>query len=470
MTKLPSESWYGSQPGILETQIRYTPVEPEQHRKLVTRLRLLHNIPYKTMTREIKHGQSWLRGALILLLWGVVFDNGFVIAASLTLLVYTGVGYVWDATSLMGLQYQRLFEVMGTASGKLGNPRAFLGESIKLTLRVANRKPIPLLAVEVEDSFPAGLPLKDVKTTYNRSSNRMELRSFWIPGALQTLTRHYTIHCEQRGFHKFGPAKLTTGDGFSLFTRTVVLPTVQSVIVYPKLYAVEELALSAENALGERSTTVSLFEDPLRTAGIRNWQPEDEQRRIHWPATARHQRLLSRIFEPSQALQVMIFLNCATLERYWEGSIPELAEKAISVAGSIAAHCVEKRLPAGLAVNAYWPGSDQDLRLLPGRSPAQLTRILEMLATVDLPNHPFEAHLLSEAPNLPRGATLVIVTAVTYDALWVALQHLAHTGRKLVLFTLAPAYPDVILPNFKIFHLPHLAEDSMAPREYNTCS
>ena len=232
------------------------------------------------------------------------------------------------------------------------------------------------------------------------------------------LTRRFTVHCTQRGYHTYGPALLSTGDAFGMFGRKGKLPAQQRLIIYPRLYTVAELGLPAKNPFGERAAAARLVEDPLRTAGIRDWQPADGLKRVHWKATARHQALLSRVYEPSQEPQMQIFLNVATLERHWLGHIPELMERAISVAGSLAALCAEQRLPVGLIANGYLPGSDQPLRLLPGRSPDQLMRILELLAaTTGFAAQPIEELLLHESPRLPWGSTLLVVTAIaTRDA------------------------------------------------------
>ena len=200
--------------------------------------------------------------------------------------------------------------------------------------------------------------------------------------------------------------------------------------------------------------------------GIREWQSSDSLRRVHWKATARHQSMLSRVYEPSEESQVLIFLNSATLKRHWLGSIPELFERAISVAASLASLAAEQRLPVGLITNGVLPASDQPLRLLPGRSPDQLLRILEMLAAVSPFNlHAIEDLILQEAPKLPWGATLVVVTAIAYDELLSTLMDLAAAGRRIVLFTLAEEPPSERLPHITVFHLPHLVQDIIAPLE-----
>ena len=161
---------------------------------------------------------------------------------------------------------------------------------------------------------------------------------------------------------------------------------------------------------------------------------------------------------------MLIFLNVATLERHWLGHIPELMETAVSVAGSLAQVAAEARLPVGLIANGVLPGSDQPLRLLPGRSPGQLVRILELLAAVTpFASTPVEDLLLRESPRLPWGATLVVVTAIAHDGLLAALLDLRRAGRKVVLFTLAEEPPVRRLEGIPVYHLPHLVAHVIAP-------
>ncbi len=396
-----------------------------------------------------------LRLAVPLAFLGLVLGNGFLLAVGIVLLVILGLSWAWDALSLRGLIYRR----------QITESRAFLGETLEITLEVYNRKLLPLAWLQVDDAFPVALEMEGVELEQFRLSHQGIFRSFWTAGALQRLTRRLTLHCTARGYHVFGPATLRTGDGFGLFSRRALLTEELRVIVYPRLYPAAALRLPAKNPLGNLASKQRLFEDPLRTAGIREWQPGDSLRRIHWRAMAKHQRLLSRVYEPSEEPQVAIFLNVATLARHWAGSIPELFERTVSVAGSLAALAVEERLPVGLTANAYWPGSDQLLHIAPGRSPDQLMHILELLAAVS-PNAvtPIETLLLREAPRLPWGATLMVVTAVAHADLLHALVDLEQAGRKIVLFTLAEEPPHELPPGLRVFHLPHLVEGVVAPR------
>lgn len=404
----------------------------------------------------LQAGTLWFRFGLLLLLVGIWLPVPFFQAVACGCLAFAAVGWLWDRLSVVNLEYRRHFS----------EQRAFLGETIRLTLEVHNRKVLPLSWLEIVDSAPFALHQTDEAFKADPVARTAELRTFWRPNVLQRVTREYAIPCVQRGYHVYGPARLRTGDGFGLFRRSVRLSGPQVVIVYPRLYTALELRLPAKNPFGVAASKAQLLEDPLRTAGVREWQPADRLRQIHWKATARHQRLLSRFYQPSEEPQVLVFLNAATLPRYWEGYVTVLLERAISVAGSLAALCIEQCLPVGLIANAYWPGSDQTLRLLPGRSPQQFMRILELLAAVTpYASRPLEELLLREGPALPWGATLLVVTPIAHEALLTAIRDLARSGRKVVLFTLAEKPPESLLPGILVYHLPHLIEDLVAPQE-----
>jgi uncharacterized protein (DUF58 family) len=372
--------------------------------------------------------------------------------------VIAGVTWAWSELSLFGLHYRR----------NLSEVRAFLGETVELTLEVRNQKFLPLTWLEVIDVFPGLLPIDGRPVGVEPSSNSGQFRSFWSVGPFQRLTRRFAITCNQRGFHTFGPASVSTGDAFGFFSRRATLPAQQRLIVYPRLYPVAELGLPARNPFGLQTSHQRLFEDPLRTAGIRNWRPEDGWRRVHWKATARQQELLSRVYEPSEEPQVLVFLNVATMPRHWQGHVPEVLERAVSVAASLAALATERRLPVGMLANGFLPGGDQPLRLLPGRSPNQLTRILEMLASVSpFAVAPIEELLLREAPRLPWGVTIVVVTASTHEELLSALGDLGRAGRQVVLFSLAERPPAHVPAGLRVYHLPQLANEVIAPACYS---
>jgi len=411
---------------------------------------------YLDLEKDTQFSEAWIMLGIMLTLGGLLLNIQSMLAVALILFVVAAAGWLWNELSLFGLHYQRHFS----------ETRAFLGETIELTLEVRNQKFLPLTWLQITDVFPASLPLDQGKIVVNPATNQGEYLTFWMPGAFQRLKRNFTFHCTERGYHTYGPTTISTGDGFGLFIRKAKRHNREHIIVYPRIYSVAEMRLPTKNPLGDRGVERRIFEDPMRTKGIREWRSGDGLRRVHWKATARHRQMLSRIYEPSEDPQILIFLNVSTMRRAWQGHIPELLERLISVAGSLAAMCVDMRLPVGLIANGFLPGSDQTIRLLPGRSPEQLVRILELLAAITpVFAQPIEELLLREAPRLPWGATVVVVTAVVHDELLAALSDLEQAGRQIVLFTLAEEPPVREIPGVLVYHLPHLVEDLIAPKE-----
>jgi len=405
-------------------------------------------------SKDTQFTGAWVLLGLGLTFFGLWLDSRFLLVTALSIFVIAGVAWAWNHFALAGIEYQRRFSEV----------RAFQGETVELTLEVRNRKPLPVTWLQVTDIFPGALPIDGQIVSLNAATNQGEYTSFWSLGGFGHLTRRFRVECVQRGFHTFGQANLTSGDAFGFFSVAGTLAGQQRLIVYPRLYGIADLALPAKNPFGERMAEKPLLEDPLRTAGIRDWMPGDGVRRVHWKATARYQQMLSRLYEASEEPQVMLFLNVATMERHWLGHYPELMERTISVAGSLAVLCAERRQPVGLIANGFLPGSDQPLRLLPGRSADQIVRIMEMLAAVTaFATEPIEKLLLREARRLPWGATLVVVTAIAHEGLLESLRELHQAGRRIVLFTLAEHPPEGDLPGILVYHLPHLVDDLIAP-------
>jgi uncharacterized protein (DUF58 family) len=216
----------------------------------------------------------------------------------------------------------------------------------------------------------------------------------------------------------------------------------------------EELGFPSKEPFGERKAHRRLLEDPLRTIGIRDYHPEDSLRHIHWKATAHRGELQVRVFEPTTTLTLAILLNIATFEHSWQGVLPDLFERTISTAGSIATWAVGQKYKVGLTANGSLPLSDQPIRVPPGRSPGQLAAILEALAAVtSFATSSIHELLRRESPRLPWGATLVVVTGIVTDNLAMMILRLRDAGRRIALVSLADDPPPQ-LDGVTIYHLP----------------
>jgi uncharacterized protein (DUF58 family) len=369
---------------------------------------------------------AWFYSALLILFLAAVLREPGMAAVAVLLLLTASLSWLWNRFCLSQVSYERVFS----------EQRVFPGEHVVLTVRVANRKILPLAWLETVDEFPSRLPLLKGKVMQSANplvaslSHAVSLR--WY----ERINWRYEFAAAARGYFPFGPVSIRSGDPFGFFQTGGKLPNVDYLIVYPRVVDLDHLGLPFKQPFGEVRSRERIFEDVSRSIGIRDWRQGDERRRIHWKATARRQGLQVRVYEPTSTLSVAIFLNVATLPATWEGSDPELLEAAITAAASLANFALEGRCPVGLYANTSLPNSDQSIRIAPGRSPAQLTTILEALAKVTaFPTVPLEDLLTAECGRLPWGVTLVIVSAVLPESLLATLVRLRDAGHRL---TLAP--------------------------------
>ncbi len=387
----------------------------------------------------------WIVLILLLLVVGVPLEIRPLLAVAAFLTVTVGVAGLWNHYALRGVSYERRFS----------ERRAFLGEDVQVIVNLINRKWLPVSWLLAYDLWPRQIPLMAGGALYGmpRETHSYLVNAFSIRGN-QRISRHYTLHCNRRGIYFFGPVRVRTGDLFGLFLQQGGHAREDKLIVYPKILPVEALELPPRNLFGEIRTRQRTFEDPSRVIGVRDHLPGDSFRNVHWKATARNQRLQSKVYEPTAAHNVVIFVNVATSEDYWRGADETTLEWAVTVAASVANYAVEQRFGVGLVANGSFYRSDQAIKVLPGRSPQQLTHILEALAGVTgYATAPIEALLMAESPRLPWGATLVVISAAISEDLLAALIRLREVGRRLALIALT-RQPPVTLPGAVVYHLP----------------
>jgi uncharacterized protein (DUF58 family) len=151
---------------------------------------------------------------------------------------------------------------------------------------------------------------------------------------------------------------------------------------------------------------------------------------------------------------MMLCLNVATLPKYWAGTYPDLLEQLIKITATLAYESVQRGYAVGLISNGCLAHADRPFRLPPGRSPRQLAQLLQALAEVSaFMTAPFERYLLKAAPDIPYGATLVLITALVSPELVDTLFRLKKFRRNMILISLEENAPPAI-PGIRAIHLP----------------
>ena len=390
---------------------------------------------------------AWVPLSIIYLIIAFATDrNPALIALGCVLLLIVGISTAWKNVSLYGVLYKRAFN----------RTRVFPGEPIEMTLTISNNKLLPLTWLQFKDILPFPHDPDDVIAQLASQQNEgfILFNTFSLQGREQ-VERHHTLIFPKRGYYKIGPVSYQSGDIFTLFTIEREYQYIDRIIVYPQIWPLEALGLPAKEPFGEVKIRRSLFTDPIKTQGIRDYQPQDRFRDVHWKATARRGTLQTKVYDPSTGMTMAVFLNVATYPRHWMGFDPDLMERAVSVAASVANYGVQQGWGVGVYANGAVPNSDQPIRVHPSRSPEQLSHVLEALAAVtEFATGGIDVMIWRESPNLPWVATVVLVTAVVSDEILVSLLRLKEAGRRVVLISLADEPPPNKLGNILSYHIP----------------
>lgn len=335
---------------------------------------------------------------------------------------------IFLSAALVAKAWSRLC-LLGVASHRtLSERRVFPGEEVTLTLHLANRKPLPLPWVQVEDHIPAALKATGAGSGAEPALVRRSAALLWYRSVKWT----YAMECSKRGYYPFGPIEMTSGDIFGLYSSSLALATDDWIIVYPKIFPVSHVPIPSIHPMGNSKSETCLFQDPTRAVGVRDYRLGDSLRHIHWKASARAQGLQVKMFEPTTTLKIALFLGVDSFHH--EGAFrADDFELGISAVASIAHDVIDHGGPAGIFVNTRLADSGHGVSIPPSGNRAQLTSILEALAKVTPAwNEPFGTCLERECRSLPAGTTLVFVLASPPADLLPLLLSLKESGYKLL--------------------------------------
>ena len=361
----------------------------------------------------------WLGLALLVGLLSAIMRQPIVALIAVGIAAVALLTRLWWTWSLRGLTYER----------SVSQTRAFFGDTVNVSLSATNAKPLPLTRLDIADLVSANVVITGRELERSDHGTMRILRTLYSLGMYERVNYTYHVPCHQRGWHRFGPATAVAIDPLGLVARREQIGGEARFLVYPRVVPISALIVPPRQPFGDLRPDRSVIEDPMRMAGVREYQPGDSPKRIHWRATARTGTMQTRVYEPSASPVAAVFLDTITFSFLWEGQNSALLELAVTSAASLANQLLQGKHQVGLYANAPIPNRARTVRVPPGRRPGQLTRILEDLATlVPAFGDRIEKMIVDELPRLPWGATVVIITCRVTESLQRTLLRLSRSS------------------------------------------
>ncbi|HWM92269.1 MAG TPA: DUF58 domain-containing protein [Thermoanaerobaculia bacterium] len=387
----------------------------------------------------------WLLASslLALLLW--FYSAGFFLYAAVVTAAILGIGAFLPAASLLGLEMSR----------SLGSETVELGETVESRLVLRNNKKLPALWLFWREEIEPGLTAEGITCGFQTLTSE------------ETIQSSCTLQGTRRGLFRVGPAVIETSDPLGLVRRFRVDPEVRFLTVLPRTVDIGPGWPLGHRPIHEVPRRRSLFEDPSRFLGVRDYRAGDSLRRIHWRATARSGRLQVKLYEPAVLEGVLLAVEMG--KAAWplapdETGADPAVELAVTAAASIAAFVLANgqevglisnggdaadRYPSGSSGSSGWTGGSfrrledalqetearhgipafHPLEVEPGRGRWQHDRLRTALARLTLaPGLTLAELLVAEAPRLPRSLVVLAVTPDLGTGLGVALASLRSSG------------------------------------------
>jgi len=385
----------------------------------------------------------WL-GIAALYILALITDNGLLLVMAVLLTLVVGTVMLWGRFALERVEYHRSF----------GRTHCFAGEEVELTVELTNRKLLPLSYLTVDDSVPESLELRAQKVLFHRKG-RSVLRLLFSLAWYQKVVRHYKVRATRRGFYRLGPGTIKGGDPFGWVDDAIPIDESDLLLVYPNTMPLEQVGLPSRRPFGDLKSNDKLFEDPMRFAGVREYQQGDPLNRIHWKASAASGRLQVRQLDPSASLGLAIFLNTWSFDHFWEGDDVSALEAGCTLAASVVKWATEEGLAVGLYANGLIYQWGMSLRLPPARGEQVLQHTLEGLARLQSGSpQPIDELIATEMQTLPYGTTVVVITRQVGDDLAAQIMRVHRSGRPVTLIVTAPE-PQALpyLPGVRIYEV-----------------
>ena len=277
-------------------------------------------------------------------------------------------------------------------------PQPFsLGEVQSVQLLVAHARAAGLPA-EVADHVPADL----------RPDRRVLSAVFDGEGLLHV---EYTVEPPHRGAYRFGAVDLRCWRPGGWLIRQVRIKADEAAAVYPDVLAIKRYELMLRRGMRIMAGLRRARPPGATTAfaGLRDYLPGDEMRRISWKATARRDSPVVMEVEAERGQQAIIALDCGRLMTAPAGLLSKL-DHAVNAALLLAWVAQSQGDKVGMLTF-----SDSVRRFVaPQRGPAQVTQLNKVLYDVK-PEYtePDFAEAFSQlALRVSRRSLVIVLTDV----------------------------------------------------------
>ena len=322
-------------------------------------------------------------GMALIVLWWLLGDQELLLAGGFCLLA--------QALAIGFVRAHRPTLRMGR---RLGSTAVHNGDTVQVTLTLRNPGKRAVRNVTIVDEVE-GLGVANFEV------------AGIAPESLATAT--YRVMCRPRGVYRVGPCRAVSADPLGLAELPAPDGPTDTLVVYPTVERLTGFPI----VRGQDPTMAASRPEHSQRGGedfytLREYQRGDDLRRVHWPSSARTDRLMIRQLETPWQSRALVLLDVRA--SVYESN--DAFETAVSGAASVVSHLVGSGFDADL-----WAGDPNAI------DATRYSAALEKLALVQPSDNIDMQAVATRIRQRGGGGALVIVTG-TADRTLVAVQQL----------------------------------------------
>ena len=209
------------------------------------------------------------------------------------------------------------------------------GESVEVTITINSSFPLPLFYLVVNDDLPTLLVNHASEKSYVYQS---QSKALLFPLFKRNASFTYLLKPIPRGIHTFETVSLDTGDLFGFISKTESIPMKKTIQVFPRTQHLSGWNIFETNPSGMKRVGKQAQQDFSSAVSIRDYTPGDKMSWLHWKATARSNKLVTKVFESQRNDDFVVYLDGSHPNYQRNGQ--HLFERAVSLAASLLKHAI----------------------------------------------------------------------------------------------------------------------------------
>ena len=241
-------------------------------------------------------------------------------------------------------------------------PLAAPDELFDLISNLSNRSRRLVPFIKAQEYLPPGMtlhsPAAKVRLDF-KGDLQHTYTTFMMPRS--TLRRSESASISNRGRYLFNSALLSGGDFLGLNEKTVRVSLFSEIVIYPRENEAAKVREVLGGFLGDNSVRRFIMEDPVLTAGFRDYTGREPMKSISWSQSARAGKIMVRSFDYTTEPAVTVLLNVeCDADEYEKDRMEALIENCYCITHTVCKVLEERKIKYDFYTNATSSGAFAD--------------------------------------------------------------------------------------------------------------